>query len=170
MGTIAEKLRSEAWELKTAKDELEWQQTKLAAIQVLEGSGMRVPDAAAILTGLEEQVKSASEQVVLKDLSHYSDTMIKSAAYIEELEAKIASMSGELAKTVVEKQAGVVNHLAKKGFEPDEVAELLNLPEATLQKVAGVPEPAWEMGKVASANPFNAPEVDAVTAWLMNSQ
>lgn len=170
MGVIVDKLQSEADELKAARDELEWQQTKLAAVKVLANAGVDSTIALNILNGLEGQVKSASNRPVMKDLQHYSDTMIKSAAYIADLEAKIASMSGELTTFKQEKQAGVVSNLTKKGFEPSEVEGLLNLPTATLQKVAGVSEPAWEMGKAASQNPFQSPEVDAVTAWLMNSQ
>jgi len=171
MSVIADKLREEANELQTAQDTLEWQQTKLAAVQVLSGSGVPASTSYSILNGLEEQVKQASEEPKIKDFAHYSTTMIKSADYIEELEAKIASISGELDTFKHEKSAGVKSHLSKKGFDPDEVEGLLGLPASTLQKVAGVlPEPAWEMGKVASSNYTNHSGLDAVTAWLMNSQ
>jgi hypothetical protein len=61
MGSITDSLRKEAGELQAAQDQLEWQQTKLAATQVLSNSGVPVEEATAILNGLEGQVKVASQ-------------------------------------------------------------------------------------------------------------
>ncbi len=167
MGSITDSLRKEAGELQAAQDQLEWQQTKLAATQVLSNSGVPVEEANAILNGLEGQVKVAS-QASLKNFSHYSQTMTKSAAYIDELEAKIAEKDAELSVVQREKQAGAISSLSSKGYEQDEIEQLISaLPKSTLEKVAGVSEAAWDMGRAVSNSNFTGNgQTDCVTEWL----
>lgn len=167
MGSITDSLRKEAGELQAAQDQLEWQQTKLAATQVLSNSGVPVEEANAILNGLEGQVKVAS-QASLKNFSHYSQTMIKSAALIDELEAKIAEKDAELSVVHREKQAGVISSLSSKGYEHDEIEQLIStLPKTIMEKVAGVSEAAWDMGRAVSNSNFTGNgQTDCVTEWL----
>jgi hypothetical protein len=94
--------------------------------------------------------------------------MIKSAALIDELEAKIAEKDAELSVVHREKQAGVVSRLSDKGYEQDEIEQLISaLPKNVMEKVAGVSEAAWDMGRAVSNSNFTGNgQTDCVTEWL----
>ena len=168
MSIISDNLRKEAKELQTAQDQIDWQQSKIAATQVLCSSGLTTQDASLVLTGFEGLVKSASD-AHLNSFAHYSETMLKTAAYIDQLEAKIAETDTELTASKMQKQATMVRSLSSKGFEQEEIERIVSsLPSKTLEKMAGVSEPAWDMGRVVSNNDFNGSgQMDCVTEWLL---
>lgn len=106
------------------------------------------------------------------DLTRLATVLEKSAAYIEELESKLAgneakiqSMETELDKTAAEKDSGLISSLREKGFSDEDITSLRSLPKQTIEKVASVEGKAWDMG---ATHVKSAAELDPITAFVLS--
>jgi hypothetical protein len=165
---IPELLRKEASELLQLQEQAEWAQTKAAAVSELINGGLPPEVALTKIAELENQhIKQASTQINA-DFSHYSLTLTKSAALIEQLQAKIGEIESENQALRLEKQAGVREILSKRGLGTDEINNVVNsVPHTTLIKAAGVsPDAPMDFGRSTdTAN--NADVYDPITRFSL---
>lgn len=110
-----------------------------------------------------------------QDLKQISEIFVKTAAYIEELEAKIQSSETRLVE--FSKQASVQNEkielttdalakFASSGFSQEEVESLRLLDKATFEKVAELTSKPWGMG--GGTGPSLEGGLDPLADFLVN--
>lgn len=179
MSNVVELLRQQAQDIRSvaapqASSEQEWAQVKSAAVHALVLGGMSKDKAEGILSGLEKEAGFGDEKPEeIVDLLHVADVLEKTAAYIEEVEVKLAescikidSMKAELSKSAEERDSGLISSLKDKGFSDSEIANLRSLPKETIEKIAHVNEPAWDLGEASGK--ARGQDLDAISAFCLS--
>lgn len=143
---------------------------KQAAVNSLVEGGMEEAVASEVLDGLKAQVAPESDKMMQKvaELRTEVQVLEKTAAYIDELEAKLNSAQAKISD--MEKKANVsleLNVLAKNlHLGQGELDELNSLSEGTLKKIASSTSGSpWEIG---SASSIPSRGGDALLEFLMN--
>ena len=143
---------------------------KQAAVNSLVEGGMEEAVASEVLDGLKAQVAPESDKMMQKvaELRTEVQVLEKTAAYIDELEAKLNSAQAKISD--MEKKANVspeLNVLAKnQHLGQGELDELNSLSEGTLKKIASSTSGSpWEIG---SASSIPSRGGDALLEFLMN--
>ena len=143
---------------------------KQAAVNSLVEGGMEEAVASEVLDGLKAQVAPESDKMMQKvaELRTEVQVLEKTAAYIDELEAKLNSAQAKISD--MEKKANVspeLNVLAKNlHLSQGELDELNSLSEGTLKKIASSTSGSpWEIG---SASSIPSRGGDALLEFLMN--
>ena len=143
---------------------------KQAAVNSLVEGGMEEAVASEVLDGLKAQVAPESDKMMQKvaELRTEVQVLEKTAAYIDELEAKLNSAEAKISD--MEKKANVspeLNVLAKNlHLGQGELDELNSLSEGTLKKIASSTSGSpWEIG---SASSIPSRGGDDLLEFLMN--
>lgn len=174
MGDISKLLMQKAAEYREAIQasggDNSWDLVKSAAIAQLQTEG--VSDAEKVLDELAKKAGLGETRSVANSFSFHAEEVVslieKTAAYIDELQAKIesdeetiSSLQDEIEKAASVDKREIVDALIERGFSEEEADSLTALPSETLSKVAslGGTDKPWEMGKGArqaedSLDPF----------------
>lgn len=153
-----------------------WDLVKSAAISQLQAQG--VSDAEKVLDELAKKAGLGETRSVANSFSFNTEEVIslieKTAAYIDELQAKIesdedtiSSLHEEIEKAASIDKRDIIDALIERGFSEEEADSLTALPSETLSKVAslGGRDTPWEMGKGARQAEDS---LDPFTKFLLN--
>lgn len=164
MSKISDKIKVYAEEEKRAHQEYITDYTASAVSHLVQGGVGR--DQAVLLSKEaclrdEELVKSITRSIILE----------KTAEYIEALELKNSELEAKISiarPDSNEKQAEIPEHLqklAELGFTSEELTALQDVPKELVEKVAGMPDTAWEMGKPVGPS---VAQDDPLLSWILS--
>lgn len=129
---------------------------KQAAAQALAEKGLNAEVAVSLLDRLGVGGMDPS-------LSNLPEILEKTAAYIEDLEGKLASAEEKAHQ--IEKSAEI-SSLNLNGFDETELKSLQSLPKATLEKIASMSDNPWTMGTASGAT--SVADMDPLTAFILS--
>lgn len=153
MSQIADLLLTKAASYQSVADESSTVQS--AAIATLVVKGLPMEKAASLVAQEFDDSTSAS-------FAEMADVLTKAAAYVEELETKLAE--AEAAKPI-EKAAHVAEATDTLHTYGMTDADIERLPEDMLQKVASMIQTPFSMGEPSG---MAADKTDPLTAWLLS--
>ncbi len=166
MSVITDSLRKIAQDM---SESAAWNEIRDAAVGRLTEEGMQVKVAEELVDGLSEGVEGVSTLTP----TELTDILLKTASYVDELEAKIRTSETEmsdkdrqLAKVAEEQVMDAMSSFIEKGFSEEEVRSLAaNVSEETLHKLANVQVAPSPLGQGAGQD---RDSMDPIMAFLMS--
>lgn len=175
MGTISALLGEKATELdsQSAVNDESWGQVKQAAHTALLAKGIDSAKADELLEYLQKEATETAELSRTEvDVIELANILTKTAAYVEELEAKIedsnvklSDATSQIEKAAEEVQDEKLSSLIDKGFSESDAEALSALPLETMDKVASLADgEPWDLGKGAG---LAKSDLDPFTEFLL---
>lgn len=171
MSKIVDLLNSKASDLEHIASEKDWQMVKQAAKVELAANGVEEDTAEEMLEKLAAEA-SPNRELELEHFARYrelSDVLVKTAAYISELEVKLTDKDKEIAD--LEKAASLTEkapslEALSPALDQNDLDQLSELEPNTLEKLASFTQaPISSMGQPAHQA---SSEVDSLLAFCLS--